>query len=149
MSSPIVELNGLRCALRERRDNDTNLILQSWKGSCWADANYKPYGRKCWEVLNQQCGKLLGRSVCMVAVAENDDNHIFGWACGLPDVLHFVYVCKAYRRNGLASVLVKSLKSTTPVQCTHWTIHAEQIQAAGKEIHYTPSALRPGWLRGS
>ena len=93
--------------LREGRESDRNLVLQSWIRShrgYWfgrkvADASYS----KGQEWL---CKRLLDRCALLVAAFDEDPDFIAGWACTSTGTVHYVWIRPALRRKGIAKRLL-------------------------------------------
>ena len=73
-----------------------------------------------------------------VFCADDDENHILGWAAHgsieTTPLLHFVFVKKAFRNNGIGKKLLRDIypdeKST--VFCTYWSHNMQLINARDK-----------------
>jgi GNAT superfamily N-acetyltransferase len=78
----------------------------------------------------------LGRSAVFCAVAKDDEEHIYGWACIEPPTgdeltraLHYVYVKHPYRNFGIAGALLDHvLENEDEFEYTHL--------AGGRLEHY-------------
>ena len=68
----------------------------------------------------------MEKSVTVMAVMDDDPNQIFAWMCGLrvesgPLLVHYCYVKDAFRRLGLANLLLKYFehRQGEPIICSH------------------------------
>jgi hypothetical protein len=68
-----------------------------------------------------------------VLVNEDDEDQIFGWSCGDFRAVHFVFVKKEFRREGLAGQLIG-----TSCVATHWTRACEDMG----RLEYNPSLFQ-------
>jgi GNAT superfamily N-acetyltransferase len=76
---------------------------------------------------------LARESRCLVAAWADDPTVFLAWGCAEDDVIHFVYVKKPYRRQGIGRLLVSKL--VPPV--APWHV---------KYTHQTPAVMEM-WLR--
>lgn len=110
--------------IRPAELSDKNLILSTWlKGNYFGNAYflqvpsevyYKEYAKHIIRVLGQS------NVIIQVACDKKDRSWIVGFAVVEAHALHWVYVKKDYRCNGVATLLlrgqeIKSTKSTTKV----------------------------------
>lgn len=69
---------------------------------------------------------------------DGDPDHIIGWASWgkLEDtpVLHFVFVKKDFRQNGIGTELLRSIfpKKNSTIFTTFWSFHTQQMNAKDK-----------------
>lgn len=77
----------------------------------------------------------------VVACDVEDSDRIYGWACGEPGVVHYVYVRDTRRRTGLGRRLVEAVAGEKPRWCTTLT-PAVQMVAARHGIVWTAKARR-------
>lgn len=138
-----------------RKSTDIPFLMSSWLQSFRENSEHRYVEPKLYFSAQQQLvGKLLARSVNLIAVNADEPNQILGWICaerlaGNVLCVHFVYVKGAYRRHGLAKALVqKFLDADKPdvVMYTHLTKKAKQIKKSRpdhpvKEWVYNPYLL--------
>lgn len=115
----------LEFATRPMRQGDWNFVAHSWKRSYRTQKAIWPPDLYSTE-MQKRLDKLSNRAQFLVAVDVEDPDQIFGWACAEPPLLHFVFVKKAFRRQKIATTLIKQLGG--PVLCTHWTQHAKKLR---------------------
>jgi ribosomal protein S18 acetylase RimI-like enzyme len=123
----------LQYSIRELQEDDWNCILKSWMRSYRATRpNWRDYYIKKHEeiVLYRERG-----AVFKIACDPEDPTSIFGWSCGEPPVIHFVYVKPYYREQGIAKVLVReTLGDAKIIAYTHYTEAAEEIASTHKNL---------------
>lgn len=93
--------------LRPAEESDRNFILGSWIN---ANRNTTPraldsdvYNRGH----NKLCNALLDRCACLIAAFPEDHSYILGWAVTSSSAVHYVWVRKEMRRQGIAKDLLK------------------------------------------
>jgi len=98
--------------VRPMNDHDRNFVRSSWLRSNRARCEWAPrseYFRLHHDVVEG----LLERSTTLVACAKENPTQIVGWACGeITDghpILHFAYVKRPFRNQGVAGHLVETL----------------------------------------
>lgn len=71
---------------------------------------------------------LLARpqSEVRLAILEQDPDLVFGWALTEPDTLHYIYVPKAYRQNGIARQLLKDHEFDTITHVTDMNLFRDK-----------------------
>ena len=129
--------------LRGVRDGDWGLILNSWKLGAREFLAWVP-GSHYFPWIQDHITHLRDHATWLVACNDDDSDFIHGWACYEldPNVVHFVYVRKAFRLNGIAALLLSQVDP--PLRCTYWTRACEQIASTHLGwLRYQPS------LRGS
>ena len=132
--------------IRPYRESDRNLILSSWFNS-WRDDADVPLP-VCRDSMNYLTKDLLSRGGALVAVAPDDDNHIYGWLCGeyfgsKELIIHWVYVKHVFRQDGIACALLKKANVTKRRPLTGFvTRKSQKIIGRGKyDIQYVEGLL--------
>lgn len=113
--------------IREATDADFPFILDSWRKS-YREVHATrfpkiPFG----PIFDERTKRLRGRANWLVACAPDDRDYIFGWICGEPPMLHYVYVKKPYRGYGVAKRLIMSDWGVSVPGATHWTPLAQKV----------------------
>jgi len=143
--------------IRRARKSDIPFITSSWLKS-------NRYGYMVQSVPNTayyyQHHKILEqvipRSVVLVACNHEDPDQILGWMCAevvdTAMVLHYVYVKKSFRKFGLATRLVETMRKVEDppaIMTTHSNREVRDI-LEDKEIMYNPyllfANLPEGWM---
>ena len=108
---------------------DHNFVFSSWLHS-QADARHLAHIPKY--VIIRELHTLIGLAILehpewfRVACSEQDSDQILGWTCIEGDVLHYVYVKRRVRGEGVAQALLHDVKNhATNIPCSHWSIHCE------------------------
>lgn len=116
----------LTFALRGLHPSDWNCILKSWLRAYRAT---RPSWRDYYQQKHHEIEVYRARGANFtIACDPEDPTTIFGWACGEPPVIHFVYVKPYFRSQGIAKALVKSILGDVPcVAYTHKTASSESI----------------------
>lgn len=131
---------------RPPTNEDLNFIVNSWLKS-YREAQPAVPNAQYYEGQKRLILDLLSRCDTVLAVDPEAPSHVLGYLCyerGSPDVIHFVYVKFALRRNGLASLLVERAGISLPCIVTHITKPAGMrlfTDMAGQFI-YDPYATR-------
>ena len=140
-------MSDLPVLIRPIRETDHALIIDSWVNSVrystpaffWVPGGLFRSIYRSMIVRLIECKPELFR----VLVNEADEDQIFGWVCGNARVTHFVFVKKEFRDNGLASMLMDTIRQGAR-PCyrdwifSHWTNDCERIDG----IKYKPSLFR-------
>jgi GNAT superfamily N-acetyltransferase len=69
-------------------------------------------------------GKMTGlRDLADIHIAcdPEDKNLILGWSCTQGPILHYLYVKRFYRKQGLGVQLLAPLAGYREIYCAHWT----------------------------
>ena len=121
-----------RPVLRERRESDDAMIIDSWLRS---GLQYPIFTAECGRppirlrpppglLLSQNrtfLQKILESAQVLVLADPADEDHIIGWICteavndGRPACLHFIFVKFNFRRMGMARRLLR--ESGLPAEC--------------------------------
>ena len=114
-----------RPVLRERRESDDAMIIDSWLRS---GLQYPIFTAECGRppirlrpppgLLLSQNRTFLQKILPLTSVAvlcdPEDSDHIIGWICYEEDCLHFIFVKYNFRRLGFANELME--KADLPVE---------------------------------
>ncbi|MDQ3023239.1 MAG: hypothetical protein M3R04_02460 [bacterium] len=127
-------MTALPFAIRECRESDLPLVLNSWLRSYRNEDAVRTVTNEIYysEVVGQKARilDLMAHGRTVVACDLDDADSVFGWACSsiahpgvsVPPVMHYVYVKQAYRGNGLGRALLGALGvGKAPVWATHET----------------------------
>lgn len=133
--------------LRPMREADLNFIRSSWLRSNARTIPDGLVGRDAYFALHWEVAMALldrPRTRCVMAVSRDDEDHLVGWACGeaaeesrpVRGLVHYAYVKKPFRRNGVARALVEEVLRAGPssqVTATHLPTESmrERLEARG------------------
>lgn len=94
--------------IRFAHANDMNFILATWLRSLYyGDTWYSDIDKNVFFTEYPRYIQALVKSSNTIVVALADDpDVIIGYACGTATIIHFVYVKKAWRRKGVARLLL-------------------------------------------
>lgn len=95
------------------RDNpqEVNLVLSSWKKSHASSLKLQGEDPKvAISRIKHPVESAVQNSTVLVATAPDDDDIILGWVCADDNCLHYVYTKQLYRREEVASRLIKSIR---------------------------------------
>lgn len=98
-------------------ETDLNFVRSAWLRSHRAHCEWAPKG-EYFALHHDVVEGLLVRGTTLLAVNAADEDQILGFVCGESrhetPILHYVYVKRAFRGNGVAMVLVSALLGGTP-----------------------------------
>lgn len=119
-------------------DKDAGYIASSWAESSGAQlADMTGARPKAWkELIRERISRDMRRHKLAVACDVDDHDRIYGWACGSPGVLAYVYVRDTRRQQGIARALVRYLCGQ-PKRCT-WLTPSVQVLALRHQIEWRP-----------
>ena len=142
MTAAIVHLpDELQIALRPHAEDDIGYIMRSWKESLKRSASMS-WARdgEVYRALNVRCDKLFAKLGATVACNPELESQMLGWVVldRERNLLHYVYVLKAFRRNGIARALLAGLQE--PIACTSWSDDCEWLQQRMR-LEYRPSLI--------
>lgn len=110
----------------------------------WAESSGSQLGdmtgarpREWRELLKDRISRDMRRHRLAVACDVDDEDRIYGWACGSPGVLVYVYVRDTRRRLGIGRALVESVCGGAPKRCT-WMTPSVQILALRFQVEWRP-----------
>jgi len=123
--NPLKDNDRLPVLVRLASPSDSSLVYSTWLHS-YADQNKDQHRGILYKSHRKIIRNLMEKSITVMAVMDDDPNQIFGWICGLraksgPLVVHYCYVKDAFRRLGLAKLLLNHFehRSGEPVICSH------------------------------
>lgn len=94
-------------------DIDKNIIISSWAHQVRACEPLKQLSADEFRLHMQRCLKSLSENIVLVACNNEHKEQVYGWLCGnkrdAKNILHFVYVRKTWRQQGIASTLLRLL----------------------------------------
>lgn len=115
--------DGLPYVIRAYGDADQNLILNSWICSYQHFVRGHTRRRLQLDLLEERIkNSLAGPGRAAVACSRQDPARIFGWAVAEGAVLHYVFVKRMMRHQGLAHALVRELVPAGVIHVSHWTL---------------------------
>lgn len=103
--------------LRPMEPRDLGYVLGYWLASYGVTVR-EPRGAWRRRERPRILDMILGGE-CVVAADPDDDDALFGFACGDSGALHYVFVRQTRRRGGLASAMVRALMASGVVPLTH------------------------------
>lgn len=138
-----------KVALRTVQPDDVDLIYDSWLHSGRTDRGPPVDKAIYFHGQRQVIGELLKRSPVIIACEPAVPAHVLGWVCfelraGLL-VLHYIYVKKAFRRMGIATLMMRDMlahpDASKGLTYSHWTPAAKPLM---KRFHgvYNPYLSR-------
>ena len=98
--------------LREFKPEDLNLILTTWSKSYYQHLTEKPPKSIFFKNHTEHIKKILAESVCLVAVAHDDDSQIIGYSVYSDKgekCLHYVYIKALFRGMQFSRLLLAPL----------------------------------------
>jgi hypothetical protein len=120
-------------------DRDAGYIASSWAESSGSQLHdmtgAKP--REWKELLRTRLAQDMRRHRLAVACDVDDQDRIYGWACGSPGVLAYVYVRDTRRRQGIGRALVLEVCGGTPKRCL-WLTPSVQVLALQHHVEWRP-----------
>jgi GNAT superfamily N-acetyltransferase len=100
-------------AVRPGRSTDLGFVVNSWLKSFNEHIHAAERRAGYWDAHKRViCDGLLPRSRLLIAHGPDDDDIIYGWACGQPGeptLLHYAYTKKVYRGAGIARALLDTI----------------------------------------
>ena len=130
----------LPIALREMTAADEGFVYAYWT-HC-----YRAKRRVPTEATRATIDKILKRGGrVLIACDPGNPSFCYGFICWEPALLHFVFVLKTYRTQGVAAKLFweTGLASSSQVQCTHWTPDANRVAARYPQfVRFNPEMMQ-------
>ena len=118
--SNVMGSDGLPFSVRRYDGTDRNLVLHSWIQNAQRWSKLRAGYARAAEVRIKKLLEGEGRAV--VACSRKEPARVFGWAVAQGPVLHFVYVKRALRRQGIGASLLQALGlDKRPICVSHWT----------------------------
>jgi ribosomal protein S18 acetylase RimI-like enzyme len=116
--------------------------LHSYRSSPWArlmhPATYAKTQRVIIETLLSYAQDEKYPTQLLVACSPDDEHQIYGWLCGEMQrpraLLHYVWVKSTFRRQGIASLLVRQLVGDAAVVVSHASDQAVRIVRDNPEL---------------
>lgn len=120
---------------RAHKSEDLNFILDSWGRSVFSGTSAKKYvtPEEFHSFHRPQRMRFFSKpnTTCIVCVPDDDLNQIIGWIAveSIPSglILHYLYVKDVYKKQGIATMLIKRALPTSPIFYTHLTEQAARI----------------------
>lgn len=123
--NPLKDSDRLPVLVRLASSPDSALVYSTWMRS-YADQNKDQHRGILYKSHRKIIRNLMEKSVTVMAVMDDDPNQIFAWMCGIrtktgPLLVHYCYVKDAFRRLGLAKLLLGYFehRSGEPIICSH------------------------------
>ena len=114
--------------IRPGEAGDASFIHSSWLNSYLRNSRWPGVVGPCFHVEHSEVIKrLMDRSEIKVAAWSEDAETILGWICAEPTALHYVFVRKEFRRQGIAKQLAEALIPGIAL-VTHRTTDADKIR---------------------
>lgn len=112
--------------IRNAKVEDQAFIFSSFlKGNYYGNEWFRSIDKSVFMTKYKQVLiQLLIKSECKIACMKEDQDQVLGYAIYQPGILHYVFVKPAFRKFGIAKMLVP--KET--VYCTHLTKIAKQLK---------------------
>ena len=104
--------------IRLGKPEDIPFINNTWLYSLYNGSQYSNMEKDTFmREYRQTIGTLMSKPGVTVTVAclQDDENVIVGWACWESDILHFIYMKKMWRRNGIHFQLIPEIKRYTHI----------------------------------
>jgi GNAT superfamily N-acetyltransferase len=109
-------MNGMNIVIRQPSSKDHPFIYSTWLRNVYYDIteSLRPNQDAYFKSQSAMISKLLQDDRTRVRVAGDtvDDLWIAGYSVSLANELHFIYVRKDFRKQGLATLLLKDLPIT-------------------------------------
>ncbi len=126
--------DALPLAVRQAAATDLNYVFETY----WKDYIQfaGPPRQSAQQRLRNRMSMLWHRAGILVAHFKDDPLVLLGWICAEAPALHYVYVKKRYRGQGIARSLVAAAGFAPHPQilATHWTPTAQAVAADHKFI---------------
>ena len=116
--------------LRTYRELDEDFLYHSWLSGL--DRSIRGVNRAVRPLIDS----CVREGNVLVACSDEDPDHIIGWIAwsyldGSP-VLHYVFVKKSMRANGVGTKLVKEVFTETPVSSSFWSFWLQRYDLKRK-----------------
>jgi GNAT superfamily N-acetyltransferase len=133
--------------IRVSTKDDEAIILSSWKQSLFNCGVYEGFPKPVFfRHQGKFCDYMLNKHGASVACNPICEQQVFGWIVCQGSVVHYVYVKRRFRRQGVASRLISSSvggNGKNRLVVTSWN-HVCEKNESGWELVYKPSLLRKG-----
>lgn len=145
-TAPTTSRESPQIVIRLGRVSDRGFVVDSWRQSYWRAPAVLGMSRDAFmSEQKTRINRWMGTpgAVLVVAHPVDDDDVIVGWAAAeraagstvAPEVLHYVFVRRELRGEGIARALVGAMHMQAPVTFTHWS---RWLRAAPKETQFNP-----------
>ena len=124
------------------RPEDADMVASDWKHCYKRNGDWPPYCDRYFVHQDAVIAQLLPASTVLVAHDPEDADNAFGWICFSGGALHFCYVRKMFRLEGVMSRLLEASGLADNCEVTHWTRAATRLFEGGKVAW----RYRPLWL---
>lgn len=151
-----MDVDGLSVAFRAALPDDEAIVFNAWLLAHRKHGDWPPRlsSQRYFAEHKATIAKLIARSRMLVACNEARPSQVLGFVCweggNGEQTLHWLFVKQPFRRNGIGRALLDQARLNQPhgqgltldeVRCSHWTMRAEQLRAAGHRWRYDPFAL--------
>jgi GNAT superfamily N-acetyltransferase len=130
------------CVRPYDKETDKNIILSSWAHQVREVEPLKNLTREVFREHMQKCLRALDENIVLTASNSEHKEQIYGWCCGAKrgsaSVLHFIYVRKTWRQQGIATTLLKILCPQVGeeiIYFTHQSRGAERLKKKWKLVY--------------
>lgn len=138
--------NVMQSRIRPAKPEDMSFVFDSWLKS-WRTSKYSGVvpNNLYFDTYRSTIENVIGRgSSIVVATAQNNEDHILGWACfeTTPDgraVVHYLYVKDPYLKFGIPDKLLEYLEGDKP---GFYTFNYPQVTDA---LKYRWPGVKWGW----
>ena len=124
---------------------DVGYILSSWLRS----DSHTYRARECGRIYSFEYHKILAQFLqrkphptVRVCCLPDDEDAILGWSITEPDCVHYVYVRKELRRQGIASKLLDGFLSRDELVFSH----KPALDVIGGDIESIRAMISPNWI---
>jgi GNAT superfamily N-acetyltransferase len=150
-----MDVDGLSVAFRAALPDDEAIVFNAWLLAHRKHGDWPPRlsSQRYFAEHKATIAKLIARSRMLVACNEQRPSQVLGFVCweggNGEQTLHWLFVKQPFRRNGIGQALLnQAMPDRMPqggraehLRCSHWTMRAEQLRAAGHRWRYDPFAL--------
>lgn len=123
--------------IRDMVEEDRSLIMNSWLRSYRKSPDSNLYDTAFFASYRPIAEYLLKRAQVKVVVPEGDENLILAYMVCEPGVLHWIYVKRDFRKQGIAKLLLKSQYTEDPVITFTTPLGRKRLK-----LKYRPKVLR-------
>lgn len=109
--------------IRERKESDNDFLYATWIKSFADSAFARPIPKPIYNLSQRsRIEKILDKpeTYCLVASDKESPELIYGWLVGeAPNIVHYIYVKRDYRQQGICKKLLEHLDTSEPILYTH------------------------------
>lgn len=134
---------GITVVVRPATFDDVPFVMDSWlrsfgKGRTWVFRGVD--GARFYDNHRKIVEELVARSFVLVACLAEVPDALLGWACAEKDCLHYMYVKNKYRRKGVATEMLKSVRHFMNGidRCSHQTGQWKRF-TPGQKLLFSPA----------